>query len=216
MSEFKFDEDFDYFLTKFGQPFASTPIGEKVVAAYRYKLPQQLLDYWRALGACGFGDGALWMVNPAEHQDQLDSWLQGSPFEKRDDLSVFVRTAFGEYYVWGKGKGVVLTINPCTNLICHWTENDSKQLTPADEDKKMRYFFGATNWAGIDRTDEQEKPLFARAFKKLGRLKSDEVYGFKHRFALGGKELLSNLDIMKLDVYHDIAQQMEPPEIIQI
>jgi hypothetical protein len=28
--------------------------------------------------------------------------------------------------------------------------------------------------------------------------------------------LLSNLAIMKLDVCHDLAQQMEPPEIIRI
>ena len=216
MSDYRFDEDFDGFLEDFGQPFASEPISPAVVAQSRYKLPHQLLSYWQALGACGFGDGALWMVNPAEHQDQLDSWLAGSPFAERIDLSVFVRTAFGEYYVWGKGKGVVMTIDPSVNRITHWTENDSQQLSPADEDKEMRYFFGATSWTGIDKTDEQEKPLFARVFKKLGRLKSDEVYGFKHRLALGGKELVSNLDIMKLDVYHDIAQQMEAPEIIRI
>ena len=80
----------------------------------------------------------------------------------------------------------------------------------------MRYFWGFTDFEDVDETDEAEKPLFDRAHKKLGPLKSDEMYGFKHRLALGGKEAVSNLAIMKLEVYHDLAQQMESPEIISI
>lgn len=40
------------------------------------------------------------------------------------------------------------------------------------------------------------------------------MYGYAHRLSLGGKEALSNLEVVKLEVYHDIAQQMEPPRII--
>lgn len=42
------------------------------------------------------------------------------------------------------------------------------------------------------------------------------MYDFSHRLALGGKETLENLSIVKLEVYHDLAQQMEPPQIIKI
>ena len=42
------------------------------------------------------------------------------------------------------------------------------------------------------------------------------MYGLKHARMLGGSITLDNLDIMKIDVYHDIARQMDDPEIIVI
>ncbi|RIX48864.1 MAG: DUF1851 domain-containing protein [Rhodocyclales bacterium GT-UBC] len=214
MANYRFDEDFDYFLEKFGEPHDSVPIPESVIDAYRDKLPEQLFVYWRALGACGFHNGLLWMVNPAEYQDLLDMWLDGTPFESRTDLSVIARTAFGRLYVWGKGKAKVLSIDPNVNATFYNSENDALQLEADKEAFKMRCFWGFHDPEDLDDTDESEKPLFARALKKLGQIKSDEMYGYQHRLALGGKEELNNLDIVKLEVYHNIAQQMEPPQII--
>lgn len=216
MANYRFDEDFDYFLEKFGEPHDGVPIPEFVIEAYRDKLPEQLFVYWRALGACGFHNGLLWMTNPAEYQDLLDMWLDGSPFESRTDLSVIARSAFGYFYVWGKGKGKVITINPNLNIIYYNPENDTNDFAESEEDFDMRCFWGFSNAAFLDETDESDKPMFARALKKMGQLKSDEMYGYKHRLALGGKEDLSNLDIVKLEVYHNIAQQMEPPQIITL
>lgn len=216
MTEYRFDEDFDGFLEDFGEPHDNEPIPETVIETYRDKLPEQLFTYWRALGACGFHNGLLWMVNPAEYQDLLDSWLEGSPFEQRNDLSVIARTAFGVFYVWGKGKSTVLKIDPSANLISYMIDNDEKNLHEKEENFSLRCFWGFKDIKYVDETDENEKPLFARALKKLGQLKSDEMYGFSHRLALGGKETLENLEIVKLDVYHDLAQQMEPPQIIKI
>lgn len=216
MGDYRFDEDFDYFLEKFGEPHDRTAIPDTIIQAYRNKLPEQLFIYWRALGACGFHSGLFWMVNPDDYQDLLDSWLEGTQFEHRDDLSVIARTAFGELYIWGKGKGLVLQISPSVNLLSYRAETDGTLLTDEKENLKMRYFWGARGLKDADETDEAEKPLFDRTLKKLGPLKSDEMYGFKHRLALGGKEAVSNLAIMKLEVYHDLAQQMESPEIISI
>jgi hypothetical protein len=215
-TSYRFDEDFDYFLEKFGDPHDSVPIPEAVIEAYRDKLPEQLFIYWRALGACGFKDGLLWIVNPDEYQDVLKRWLKGTPFEYRSDLSVIVRDAFGHLYVWAKGKGLILYISPSVNLLSYRNETDSNDLDLAQENKKMRYFFGGTGAEDGDQADQNEKLLFARALKNLGPVKSDEMYGYSHRLALGGKNLLSNLEIMKLGVHHDIAQQMEPVQIIDI
>lgn len=216
MANFRFDEDFDGFLEDFGEPHDSTPIPEAVIEAYRDKLPEQLFVYWRAVGACGFHNGLLWMTNPAEYQDLLDMWLDGSPFENRNDLSVIARSAFGYLYVWGKAKGKLITINPNLNIIYHALQNDPTLLDPAREAIKLQRFWGHSRISHFDKKDESEKPMFARALKTLGQLKSDEMYGYKHRPALGGKEVVGNLDIVKLDVYHHIAQQMEPPQIITL
>lgn len=214
MTTYRFDEDFDGFLDDFGDPHDNESIPDEVIEAYRDKLPEQLFTYWRALGACGFQNGLIWMVNPAHYQDLLDSWLEGSPFDNRKDLSVIARNAFGELEVWAKNKKQIMAINPNINTIYYYPEADSQ--ISQNENESMQRFWGYQDAEFIDTTDAHEKPLFARALKKLGQLKSDEMYGFSHRLALGGKEALENLEIVKLDVYHDLAQQMEPPQIIRI
>lgn len=216
MTQYHFDEDFDYFLEKFGGPHDREIISDQIIEAYRKKLPDQLFTYWKALGASGFHNGLLWMTNPDEYQDLLDSWLEGSPFENRKDLSVIARSAFGELAVWAANKKQILTINPNINVIYYYPEEDSNSSPTEEENFDMRCFWAFQNIESIDKSDSNEKPLFARALKKLGQLKSDEMYGFSHRLALGGKETLENLEIVKLDVYHDLAQQMEPPQIIRI
>lgn len=216
MSNYRLDEDFDYFLQKFGEPHDGTPIPESVINVYQDKLPEQLFIYWRALGACGFHNGLFWMTNPAEYQDLLDMWLDGTPFENRNNLSVIARNAFGYFYVWSKGKGEVITINPNLNIIYLDPENDANNFSASEEDRKMRYFWGFKKIKSIDDVDESENPIFDRALKRFGQIKSDEIYGYKHRLALGGKAQVNNLDIVKLEVYHTIAQQMEPKQIIRI
>jgi hypothetical protein len=216
MTNHIFDEDFNYFLEKFGSPDESTPIPELVFTEYQNKLPEQLFSYWRKLGSCSFYTGLFWMVNPADYQDLLESWLEGIPFDQSEDLSVIARSAFGVLYVWSRGKGEILTINPNINVIYLNQEKNSAPINTEEENFYMRCFWAFKKINSIDKTDANEQPLFSRALKKLGKLKSDEMYGFSHRLALGGKETLDNLEIVKLDVYHDLAQQMEPPKIIKI
>jgi len=214
---YRFDEDFDGFLEDFGPPGNQEPIPESVIEAYKHKLPERLFVYWRALGACSFGDGLFWMTNPDEYQDLLDGWLEGTPYESRTDLSVIARTAFGDLYVWASRKGSVFTIHPSSSLISRSAlQDDAATLSPEDEQKKMRYFWGFKSLRSVDETDGADKPLFARALKKLGPLKSDEMYGYAQRPSIGGKDSISNIEIAKLYVYHDIAQQMEEPTLMDI
>lgn len=216
MANYRFDEDFDGFLEDFGKPHDQMPISESVIEAYRHKLPERLFVYWRALGACGFHNGLFWIVNPEDYQDLLDSWLEGTPFEQRTGLSVIARTAFGVLYVWEKSKGWILKVHPSVNLLSYNSKVDGKTLVADQEERKLQYFFGARSLKDCDETDESDKLLFDRVLKKLGPIGSDEMYAFRHRLALGGKETVSNVEIVKLAVYHDIAQQMEPPQIITV
>ena len=213
---YRFDEDFDGFMEDFGEPFESVPIDESVMAAYRDKLPEQLFTYWRGVGACGFGEGLFWMVNPAEYQELLDSWLEGTPFEDRDDLSVIARTAFGILYVWAKGKGKVMKIYPTTNAINYFLENDANDFSDETENTEMSYFWGFKDVESEDYEDENDTPMFQKALKKFGRLHADEMYGFSLSPALGGKETMDNLDLVKLEIYHDISRQLGGVQIVSI
>ena len=135
MNTCQFDELFDYFLSKFGEPQDRQPISELVVSTYRRRLPEQLFTYWRGLGACGFANGLWWMTDPNEYQDLLDSWLEDTPFADRQDLSVIARTAFGELNVWAKGRGNVMDIEPNNASVFYFPGNDNL-LSDAEEEKK--------------------------------------------------------------------------------
>jgi hypothetical protein len=213
MTTYRYDEDFDGFLEDFGEPHSAQAIPAAVFEEYRKKLPEQLLSYWRGVGACGFKQGLFWLVNPADYQATLDSWLVGTKFESRDDLSVIARTGFGKLYVWRKGYGNVLDIHPYISTVYYMKKTDETLLSEADENKKMRFFWGFMNLDECDLKDSADKPMFERALKKLGAVSRDGMYGYKERLSLGGKESVNNLDIIGLEVYHDIAQQMEAPEI---
>lgn len=213
MTTYRFDEDFDGFLEDFGEPNYSEPMPAAVFEAYDRKLPKQLLTYWRGVGACSFKKGLFWLVNPADYQATLDSWLVGTKFENRDDMSVIARTAFGVLYVWRKGCGNIMTIDPHSNLIIYKQETDETFLSEIDEDKKMRFFWGFKSPLSVDFNDGSGKPMFERSLKKLGIVTKIGMYGYKLRPSLGGKESVDNLDSVGLEVYHDIAQQMETPEI---
>ena len=213
---YRFDEGFDYFLKKFGAPFESVPIDESVMTAYKHKLPEQIFTYWRGVGACGVGEGLFWMVNPAEYQETLDSWLEGTPFEDRDDLSVIARTAFGVLYVWAKGKGHIMTVYPTTNAINYFPEDDANNFSDEDEIFELQSFWGFTSTEEVDYEDENDDPMFQKALKKFGRLHADEMYGFSFSPALGGTETMENLSLVKLHIYHDISRQLGGVQIVTI
>jgi hypothetical protein len=216
MSIYRFDEDFDGFLEDFAPVHDATPIPELVISTYKQRLPERLFTYWRGVGACGFAHGLFWMTDPNEYQDLLDDWLEGTPFEERKDLSVIGRTAFGILKIWAKNKGNVMNIDPHDCVIFYFPKNDKRTMSNEEENIKIQYYFGAKSPRSFDMDDASEKPLFERALKKLGRLKPEQMYGFSHSPMLGGKETLSNLDIVDLDIYHHIARQMQAPEVIQI
>jgi len=209
MQKYRFDEYFDYMLEKIGEPHDIQKVDEAVIERYKDKLPEQLFKYWREIGWCGFGNGLLWMVNPAEYEDILTYWLGNSDLGDRDDLSVIARSAFGKLYVWASKKGEILSINPHTNMMMYDNEKDEKNnYTKEEENKYMRYFWSHQKKNFLDFKDESDQPLFNRALEKLGPLKSDEMYGFKHHYRLGGKMELENLEISKLEVYQHIASQL--------
>ena len=216
MSNFRLDEDFDYFLSEFGEPESRQRIDNEVINHYASVVPYQLIKYWHSLGSCAFGNGLVWLTNPADYKVTLEEWLQGTQFEGRKDLSVFARTAFGELQVWAKGRGNIMNIDAHHSVIFYRSEYEKETLSSEKEDFKFRVWWSASAPEHFDYEDDSDKPLFKRAFKKFGALGPEDMYGFSHCLALGGKETLDNLGIVKLEVYHDLAKQMKEPEIIEI
>jgi hypothetical protein len=203
------DEDFEYFISKFGEATHRMEVPEAAIERWQGKLPNQLLTYWGEEGWCGYADGRFWTVDPEEYEDMVDEWLDGSPLERIDTFHVIARTAFGMLYLCGEGTGRSAKVNCATNAIFA-LQNSLTRKTPADLDWSIRAFFGLSR-DDCDLKDESGNPLFERALSTLGPLAPDEMYGFEPALVLGGKMRLENLRKVKLDQHLTILRQLAAP-----
>jgi hypothetical protein len=51
------DEDFDYFISKFGEATNRVAVPTEAIEKWRNKLPDQLLTYWQEEGWGGYANG---------------------------------------------------------------------------------------------------------------------------------------------------------------
>jgi hypothetical protein len=185
------DEDFAGFLEDFGPGFDKYYVPTASIERYRGKLPDQLLSYWQEYGWCGYAEGLFWTVNPQEYEPVCDAWIGDTEFMEKDAYHIIARGAFGELYFFGEKTGSSLTITPSDALAL------PSDYRPKDLNQHVRSFFGSRNPGSNDLSDADNKLLFARALKKLGRLQRDEMYGFVPALALGGPVTLEHLQKVK-------------------
>lgn len=204
------DEDFEIFLNDegFAPAFEYRPVTEATFNKYQGKLPNKLLEYWRAFGFCGYGEGLFWIVNPGDYEDVVEAWLEDTPLAGSDNYHVIARSAFGELFLWGEKGGRTLDILPNYGMLFP-TLPDGDGLF----DLEIQIFFSGRSKDVLDFEDINDKPLFKRALKKLGRLEPDELYGFEPALALGGLEKLENLVKVKAVEHLLILAQLGEKEI---
>ncbi|WP_114812947.1 GAD-like domain-containing protein [Paraburkholderia kururiensis] len=203
------DEDFEYFISKFGEPTHRMDVSAAAIDRWRGKVSDRLLSYWKEEGWCGYANGLLWIVDPEEYEDTVDEWLDGSPLERLDAFHAIARTAFGKIFLWGEATGQSVTINCATHAIFA-LKRELRKKNLSDLDISMRSFLGKSK-SECDLKDEKGIPLFDRAVEKLGPLAPDEMYGFEPAIVLGGKILLNNLRKVKTDQHLTILRQMAAP-----
>ncbi len=206
------DEDFEYFLINFGQPIEKQDVPESAFKRYQGILPDQLLQYWREVGWCGFANGLFWLVNPEEWDDPMETMLDQTGFLERDAYHVIARNAFGDLWVWGQKTGPSISTLSSRGMV--FPRMPRPTFGSKGIDFEMQLFFGGQTIDGTDLIDDKQKPLFDRAFKKLGPLKSNEVYGFAPLPALGGACDLKYLKKVQADVYMDLLAQNTPMRVM--
>jgi hypothetical protein len=206
------DEDFEVFISEFGEPTQRIEVPAASIEKWRGKLPDQLLTYWKEEGWCAYAKGLFWTVNPDEYEDLIDEWLEDTKLEQLDSFHVIARSAFGDLYACGEKTGRSVTVACPLNAISA-LQHELKPKTKNDLDLSIRAFFAFSEPADFDLRDAHGQPLFERAVAKLGPLEPDEVYGFEPAVVLGGKMLLENLAKLKLDVHLTILRQLATPTV---
>ncbi|VFR51825.1 hypothetical protein BRI6_4080 [plant metagenome] len=203
-------EDFELFIDEFGEATSQRPVPADVIEAYRGELPDSLLTLWQEEGWCGYAAGLLWTVDPRDYEDVLEEWLAGTPFAELDDFHVFARSAFGDLYLCGTKTGAsVRLLCPLHSILAQKRNLVAK--TPRQVDDSLASFFGATEPEAHDMTAEDGAPLFKRAFKLLGALAHDEIYGFEPALVAGGNLRLENLRRVAAHPHLMILRELSPP-----
>lgn len=203
-------EHFAEFINEFGEPTHRTEVSTESLEHWRGRLPNQLLTYWQEEGWCGYSNGLIWTVDPDDYEDLIDEWLEESPLEGLDSFHVIARTAFGKLYACGEKVGPVVSVS----CLLHGIFAQSKELHakgPADLDFEVRSFFAGSTRRYSDLSDDNGRPLFERALKKLGPLAPDEMYALEPALVAGGTIALENLARVKLDPHLTILRQLAAP-----
>jgi hypothetical protein len=200
------DEDFEYFVTNFGEATYRAATPATSVEKWRGRLPERLLTYWADEGWSGYANGLFWFVNPDDYEDLVDEWLDGTRLDEVYAFHAIARTAFGELFLFGESTGRSVKTS-CSAQAVFVRDLTRKTLQKLD---LSRAFIGLGKDA-CDLKDESGLPLFDRALGSLGALAPDEMYGFEPAVVLGGKMLLEKLRKVKLDQHLTILRQLAAP-----
>ena len=207
------DEDFAWFMKKFGPAIDKRYVPPSSVERFRGKLPSQLLEYWEEHGWCGYADGLLWTVDPQEYEPVLEAWIGETQFMEQDAYHIIARSAFGDLFFWGEKTGSSLNLASCYSLAFS-SKGDEEYIAKGDADFAMKCFFSGMSREYLDFEDDQEARLFAPALQKLGPLKQDEMYGFVPARALGGPSTLAHLQKVKVVEHLVFLAQLSPLRVM--
>jgi len=206
------DEDFEHFISNFGEATKSSPVPPASLEKWRGKLPDQLLKYWEQEGWCEYSNGLFCTVDPDGYEDLVDEWLADTGLDEIDAFRVIARTAFGKLYLCGEKTGCSATIHCVLNMVTA-VQNELKTKTKERQDSSVRSLFLFSERANLDMDDENGQPLFERARSKLGPLEPHEIYGFEPAIVLGGKIRLENVAKVNAHVHLTILRQFAEPEL---
>ena len=104
------DEFYEMFLSELGPQFTKVQPSPQQIDRFSGRLPEQLLEYWKLYGWCGYYEGLFWLVNPDDYVSVVETWLESTQIENKSDYLAIARTAFGRIFLWNKEAGQTVTI----------------------------------------------------------------------------------------------------------
>ena len=157
-------QDFD---RKYGPAEHAVVPDAAAIERYRGQLPDALLAEWRDVGWCSYGNGLLWLTDPAQLSDIVEDFGE---LEGAGKPLVFLRTAFAHLYFWHNGAVFSLEVH----------RGSLSQVTPRIE----RMFTLLCDKEIAEKI--LRVSLYQEAVARLGPPARDECYAFEPALALGG------------------------------
>ncbi|RZJ56709.1 MAG: DUF1851 domain-containing protein [Hymenobacter sp.] len=154
----------------------------ELLARYQGLVPTELLTIWTQYGFGTFCEGYLKIVNPADYADLLADTYQLTSTPSSSPPLVLFATAMGDLLIWERGYIVLIDYrHGQTKVVGKYIELFFRNLIDSEyKADKLIY----------------EPYLTARA--RLGEPAFEECFGYVPLLALGGPELESHLEKVKL------------------
>lgn len=187
----KLSEDFEGLIKDFGVPEQAQPLTKERSVELRRHLPHSIVDFWSVYGIGGtIADGLFQFCDPKEYRAILSLLFKDDKDFSHEDCHVFGYTAFGVLFVWSE-RHAICEID-LRNLTMSANEFGIEIKNP---DLTIGIALEIIDDDSYDLEDDNDgKPLFKRAVKKLGKLQSGEIYGFKLASIFGGAETLEKVE----------------------
>ncbi|USX11280.1 DUF1851 domain-containing protein [Oxalobacteraceae bacterium OTU3CAMAD1] len=208
------DEFYEMFLSELGPQFTKVQPSPQQIDRFSGRLPEQLLEYWKLYGWCGYYEGLFWLVNPDDYVSVVETWLESTQIENKSDYLAIARTAFGRIFLWNKEAGQTVTIVSLDSQII--TSPPNKKVVAGDDTIPLQSFLIGKEPDRLDIEDVKEKKLFKRALKKLGPVAEDEMYGFEPALCIGGMPVLENIRKFKTIEHLILLERFGEIEIMHI
>ena len=205
---------FEEFLEEFSPQIDIIKPSQQELAHYKDIIPAALLDFWNHAGWSGYSKGIFWSSNPADFEPALQYWLAATGVLSNDTYTVIGRSAFGDLYLWGTRTGASAIVHPLTSSIT--TKEANSEISKGNSDAAVSAFFLSKDKEYFDFEDIKERPLFARAVKKLGPLRADEMYAFEPALSIGGVPKIENMVKVKMVEHLVLLSQLSPIEITHL
>ena len=182
----------------------TTPV--EVITEFQGTLPDILIEIWRQFGFGGWANGLYRLCNPHDFDGLLSQVFHADKDFSHQDCYVIGYSAFGHLTVWSE-RHWLTDINLLRNeVVSRRLINPEKKKNP--NTPIVAFLYDINGKVGsLSALDDANKPLFARARKRLGDLEPGECYGFFPALAMGGAPDLKNLKRTKaLEHFTFLAQ----------
>lgn len=186
------NDDIEYMIELLGKPETVSGISDFDPASLAGKASENYMFLLREYGRSNWGDGRLQLVAPPDLQPVVDLVLaEDQDLGSEGAAFVHAYTPFGTLHFWHSrfGLGSIDLVRGfvfCPDLT---NPGDEPPVTPLAA-MDVPFYSPAKD---IDFFDESGKPMFAKAWRRLGRIGFLECYGFVPALALGGVLQLENL-----------------------
>lgn len=186
-----------------------TPIDEGTLDQWRGFLPEILLDFWSNQGIGTLSNGMLRVCLPNTFDGLLQQIFHSDSDFSHNDCHLIGYSAFGKLFVWSERHWMVTVdlISALVSAPCHDPANklnaNASLITGLFRERDY-----------LDQHDKDQKLLFKKAVKKLGKPGRGEAFGFMPALALGGNADLNNIRIVPALEHFSILAQLQPFNLI--
>jgi hypothetical protein len=200
------NEDFEYYFEKYGMPESEIPVTSTDIANLSVDMPPLYSTLLERHGTFTQRSGMFKFIRTDSLSPISKMLFAGDRDFGDEKAQIFCFSVFGALYFWHPAHGLGFVDLVKGEVTCY-------NLTSGEKRPSGELFFGpfdvpfSMENESYDLFDDQDKPLFKRALKKLGPAQLMECYGFVPALAFGGDAILENLKKLSAPEHFAILAQ---------